>query len=183
VRPGSDFSTVVANIENFLDMRKKMGRRLPLLRLSFCRTSLNEAELDSFLARWTGRADFISVQAYGRYPASGAPAWPRTGWGTGAGPEGVCAQPFKRLLVRHNGQVCPCCDASGIGLSLGQLAERNLADSQLADIWRGPELARLRRSLLAGNLETACVACQAKFRPEPPDGEPTGSPAGRPQPC
>ncbi|MDR2934995.1 MAG: radical SAM protein [Candidatus Adiutrix sp.] len=167
MRPGSDFHTVVANIENFLDIRKKMGRRLPLLRLSFCRTALNEAELEPFLARWSGRADFISVQAYGRYPTPRAPAWPRAAWG-GDGPAGVCAQPFKRLLVRHNGQVGPCCDASGLGLSLGRLAEGGLTE-----IWRGEKLAGLRRSLLAEDFSgpaAACGPCQAKFGPRPAAG-------------
>ena len=168
MRPGSDFSAVVANIETFLDMRNKMGRRLPLLRLSFCRTSWNEAELEPFLARWSGRADFISVQAYGRYPVPpGAPLWPRTAWA--APPEGLCAQPFKRLLVRHDGRVCPCCDASGAGISLGSLDSRSLAE-----IWQGPELAALRRSLKAGDLTgpaEPCGPCQAKFGPGPPGAD------------
>jgi MoaA/NifB/PqqE/SkfB family radical SAM enzyme len=169
MRPGSDFPTVVANIENFLNLRKKTGRRLPLLRLSFCRTSLNEAELEPFLARWSGRADFISVQAYGRYPTPGAPGWPSSAWA--AGPEGLCAQPFKRLMVRHDGRVCPCCDASGAGLSLGRLAEQSLAE-----IWHGAELAQLRKSLLAGDIPaTACGPCQAKVSPAPP--------ADLPRPC
>ena len=158
MRPGSDFALVVANIENFLDLRKKMGRRLPLVRLSFCLTSINEAELEPFLARWSGRADFVSVQAYGRYPTPGAPAWPRNA----PLPEGLCAQPFKRLLVRHNGTVSPCCDASGALLSVGRLAGRSLAE-----IWQGPELAELRRNLRAGQPPAAaCGPCQAKFSPQ-----------------
>jgi MoaA/NifB/PqqE/SkfB family radical SAM enzyme len=167
MRPGSDFSAVVANIENFLALRNKAGRRLPLLRLSFCRTSWNEAELEPFLARWSGRADFISVQAYGRYPTPLDPGWPRTSWA--APPEGLCAQPFKRLLVRHNGQVSPCCDASGAGISLGRLKSRSLAE-----IWQGPELAALRRALRAGDLTgpaSACGPCQAKFGPGPPGAD------------
>jgi hypothetical protein len=186
MRPGSDFPTVVANIENFLDLRKKMGRRLPLLRLSFCRTSWNEAELEPFLARWSGRADFLSVQAYGRYPTTpGAPGWPRTAWAPG--PEGLCAQPFKRLLVRHDGRICPCCDASGAVLGVGRLADRSLAE-----IWRGPELAELRQSLLAGDLTgpaAACGPCQAKFGPGPPvpspsaDGSGAAGPGRPPRPC
>jgi MoaA/NifB/PqqE/SkfB family radical SAM enzyme len=118
--------------------------------------------LEPFLARWSGRADFISVQAYGRYPTPGAPIWPRSPWG--AAPAGLCAQPFKRLLVRHDGRVSPCCDASGAGLSLGRLGEQSLAE-----IWHGPELAALRRNLLAGDLNgpaAACGPCQAKYGPE-----------------
>ena len=162
MRPGSDFEMVVANIENFLALKKKAGRRLPLLRLSFCRTGLNEAELEPFLARWSGRADFISVQAYGRYPTPQAPPWPRTP----EAPAGRCAQPFKRLLVRHDGRVAPCCDASGAGMVMGRIEEQSLAD-----IWRGPELAGLRQNLLAGTLDgpaASCGPCQAKYGPEEP---------------
>jgi len=162
MRPGSDFHTVVANIENFLDLRKAAGRSLPLLRLSFCRTSWNEAELEPFLARWSGQADFISVQAYGRYyPSPRGPGWPRTAWADP--PAGLCAQPFKRLLVRHDGRVAPCCDASGAGINLGWLAGHSLAE-----IWQGPNLAALRQSLAAGDLTgpaAACASCQAKFSP------------------
>jgi hypothetical protein len=172
MRPGSDFSTVIANIERFLDLRREMGRRLPLLRLSFCLTALNEAELEPFLARWSGRADFISVQAYGRYATPGAPGWPRAG----CRPEGLCAQPFKRLLVRHDGRVCPCCDASGAGLAVGRLAEGAGGAGGLAEIWRGPELAALRESLAAGDFcgpAAACGACQAKFGPHDSSGRPS----------
>ncbi|MDR3038072.1 MAG: radical SAM protein [Candidatus Adiutrix sp.] len=158
MRPGSDFATVTANILNFLDLRRKLGRRLPLVRLSFCRTAWNETELEPFLAHWAGRVDFISVQAYGRYPTPQAPAFPRAAWG--AGPGGLCAQPFKRLLVRHNGRVSPCCDASGLSLTLG-----NIAESSLAEIWAGAGLAALRRALKNSAPAEPCGPCRAKFGP------------------
>ena len=161
LRPGSDFPTVTANIENFLRLRRRLGRRLPLVRLSFCRTAWNEAELEPFLDRWSGRVDFISVQAYGRYPTPGAPDFPRAAWGEP--PAGLCAQPFKRLLVRHDGRVCPCCDASGATLALG-----NIAAESLADLWGGERLAGLRRALRNGDLTgpaASCAACQDKFAP------------------
>lgn len=159
MRSGSDFETVVANIENFLDLRRRLGRTLPLTRLSFCRTAVNEHELPAFLERWHGRVDFFSIQAYGRYDSADPPGFPRGR--NPVPPPGRCAQPHKRLLVRHNGQVLPCCDASGLPLVVGDIYGQSLAE-----IWRGPQLAKLRAALAAGDFSgpaAICLACQSKF--------------------
>lgn len=159
MRGGSDFETVTANIENFLALRGRLGRTLPLTRLSFCRTAVNEHELPAFLERWQGRVDFFSIQAYGRYDSAEPP-------GLAEGrepppPPGRCAQPHKRLLVRHNGQVLPCCDASGLPLVMG-----NIYEQSLLEIWPGPPLAGLRAALAGGDFSgpaATCLACQSKF--------------------
>ncbi len=161
MRVGSDFETVCANIENFIALRSRMGRALPVLRLSFCRTALNEHELEPFLKRWHGKVDFFSLQAYGRYESAAPPGYPE---GVSADPpSGRCAQPHKRLLVRHNGQVLPCCDASGLSLVLGDIHTQSLDQ-----IWAGPKLAALREKLAQDRLSGpagACLACQTKFQP------------------
>ena len=41
LRVGSDFQTVVANIENFMALNSTLGSVLPLVRLSFCLTAVN----------------------------------------------------------------------------------------------------------------------------------------------
>ena len=160
MRPGSDFDTVTANIENFIKLRQRMGRVLPLVRLSFCRTALNAHELDAFLERWDGVVDFFSIQAYGRYDSAAPPDFPE-GDVSPAPTLGRCAQPHKRLLVRHNGDVAPCCDASGAGLLMG-----NIYNEKLGDIWRGRSLAGLRGALSEGDFAgqaERCLACQSKF--------------------
>ena len=157
VRVGSDYKTVVANIENFMSLRRSMGRALPLVRLSFCRTAVNEHELEAFVEKWRGVVDFFSIQAYGRYDSAAPPDFPEK---REAVPSGRCAQPEKRLLVRHNGQVLPCCDASGLPLAVG-----NIENQSLEDIWRGAALQRLRESLAGNDLTAACRTCQSKFQP------------------
>lgn len=158
MRAGSDFETVSANIREFLALRKRLGRVLPLVRLSFCRTALNEHELLPFLERWHGAADFFSIQAYGRYETTAPPDFPARR--PVPPPAGRCAQPDKRLLVRHNGRVMPCCDASGALLTVGDIHKNTLTE-----IWRGPELAELRKTFADGDrgLTEACRSCQTKF--------------------
>lgn len=160
MRPGSDFATVAANIENFMKLRRSLGRVLPLVRLSFCLTALNEAELPAFLERWGGVVDFFSIQTYGAYESVDPPGF-ASNHETPA--PALCAQPYKRLTVRHNGDVTPCCDASGLGLIMG-----NIHDQDLADIWRGEGFRSLRKACQNGDFASqaqACLACRAKFQP------------------
>ncbi|MDR1037567.1 MAG: SPASM domain-containing protein [Deltaproteobacteria bacterium] len=145
----------------FLAEREAAGKRLPLLRLSFCVTAINEAELGTFLSFWEGKADFFSVQRYGDFGA-GRPIFPRDP--PGPAPSGRCAQPFKRLMVRHDGSVLPCCDLSGIPLALGDVRE----PGGLGGVWNGERMASLRKAVLRddpGGLPAACRACRGKFGP------------------
>ncbi|MDL2259478.1 radical SAM protein [Deltaproteobacteria bacterium OttesenSCG-928-K17] len=183
MRVGSDFGVVTENIERFAALRRAMGRQLPLIRVSFCLTALNEAELPAFMDRWREVVDFFSIQAYGRYDSLNPPDFPGRsasdssqranapqsgdGANASAGKDilsrpptvyGRCAQPGKRLLVRHNGQVLPCCDASGLGLVVGDINSQSLAE-----IWAGPELAELRRALAGPRIPDLCRECQEKF--------------------
>ncbi|MDR1110550.1 MAG: radical SAM protein [Deltaproteobacteria bacterium] len=162
MRPGSDLGLVEDNILAFLGLRERAKSRLPLVRLSFCLTRHNQAELGPFLERWEDKVDFFSLQSYGRFGAEAPSLFPDHS--PVPPPSGRCAQPFKRLLVRHDGQVLPCCDLSGLSLGLG------LAGQGLARIWSGASLADLRRRLLGdspGCFPEACQDCQSKFRPSP----------------
>jgi radical SAM protein with 4Fe4S-binding SPASM domain len=160
VRPGGDLSLAESNVLHFLAKRREAKSRLPLTRLSFCLTSLNVHELTPFLARWEDSVDFFSIQSYGRFDDRAPLLFP--GQSPADWPSGPCAQPFKRLMVRHDGEVLPCCDLSGLSLTLGD------AGQGLARIWAGPALADLRARILSGDfkaLPSACQRCQTKYRP------------------
>jgi MoaA/NifB/PqqE/SkfB family radical SAM enzyme len=170
MRPGSDFRQVEENIMAFLAARRKAKSTLPLLRLSFCLTKLNQPELPAFLERWHNKADFFSLQSYGRFddsapalfPEARGPAGPSDRTVPVAPPSGRCAQPFKRLMVRHDLTVLPCCDLSGLTLTLGR------ADQGLSQIWQSLSLAALRQKLKDSpfdDLPEACQKCQRKFQP------------------
>jgi MoaA/NifB/PqqE/SkfB family radical SAM enzyme len=158
-RPGGDFRLLEDNIRGFLATRQSLGRKLPIVRLSFCVTRLNEGELAAFLAKWSNEVDFFSAQQYGRFEGGSADLFPRVN--QFPRPGGVCAQPRARLLTRHSGEVLPCCDLSGLGLVLG-----NVKTQSLAEIWRG-EGARKLRASLAGAKQfwpRICQACQDKYQ-------------------
>jgi radical SAM protein with 4Fe4S-binding SPASM domain len=157
-RPGGDFQLLENNILEFLAVRAEMGRELPVLRLSFCLTSLNEGELEAFLRKWEKKVDFFSVQSYGRFDKAAPALFPREN--PLPAPGGRCAQPQKRLAVQSDGTVAPCCDLSGRGLNRG-----NVDSLSLAEIWAGAEIREIR-ARLSGPRELwppNCQDCQAKY--------------------
>ncbi|MDR1051921.1 MAG: radical SAM protein [Deltaproteobacteria bacterium] len=159
MRPGSDLGLVEENVREFLALRDRAGSRLPLVRLSFCLTSLNEREWPAFVERWRGKADFFSLQSYGRFSPDSPALFPRQR--PVPVPAGICAQPFKRLLVRHDGRVLPCCDLSGLPLELGGM------EDGLETVWRGEKLAALRARIRGPEkgLPRCCRECQGKYEP------------------
>jgi radical SAM protein with 4Fe4S-binding SPASM domain len=162
MRPGSDLGRVEENIRALLALRKKQGRKLPVVRLSFCLTKINQAELGPFLEKWSGEADFFSLQRYGHYGEGTPGLFPDDA--PGPMPTGRCAAPQKRLLVRHDGTVIPCCDVSGLNMPIG-----NVWSESLLDIWQSQGLKDIRRSLEEGvanpmALPKACHGCQNKYR-------------------
>ncbi|MDR2443605.1 MAG: radical SAM protein [Deltaproteobacteria bacterium] len=119
MRPGSDFKLVENNIHQLLALKKALNSPLPLVRVSFCLTSLNETELDSFIERWREVVDFISLQYYGNFNTQKSHLWPKLG--QVPPPSGKCAQPFKRLSILCDGTVLPCCDLSGLSFKIGSI--------------------------------------------------------------
>jgi radical SAM protein with 4Fe4S-binding SPASM domain len=157
-RPGGDFGLLESNILGFLAAREELGRKLPILRLSFCVTRLNEGELGRFLAKWEKKVDFFSVQSYGRFDPKAPALFPKNG--PFPAPGGRCAQPQKRLLVRHDGTTTPCCDLSGLSLTLGDVKTESLTE-----IWAGARIQKIRAALAGpkASWPKACQACQAKY--------------------
>ena len=166
LRVGSDFERVCENVRKFVEIREQMKSVLPIVRVSFCVTSLNEHELDDFIASWGPVVDFFSIQHYGntfygQYADQHSGLFP-SHYLYDPGETPRCAQPWKRAMVRHNGDVIPCCDASGLDLVIG-----NIKKSGLADIWQGRLADEIRELHFQGHYEwnPICKQCMTKWGP------------------
>ncbi|MDR2340466.1 MAG: radical SAM protein [Deltaproteobacteria bacterium] len=168
MRPGGELRQVEGNIMAFLSERERKKSQTPLLRVSFLVTSLNESELPGFIGRWEGVADFLSIQRYGHYEGRTHKAmFPKKPHGEAPG--GLCAQPFKRLLVRHQGDLLPCCDLSGMAMPMG-----NVFRTGIQEVWEGTAMSRLRESLRGkGTLTSVCRSCQSKYQDVESDNDAT----------
>jgi radical SAM protein with 4Fe4S-binding SPASM domain len=161
IRVGGDFNKTLANIEDFLEIRLEMGRKLPKLRVTFCRTKLNEHEHQAFIDYWKDKADSLGIQnamnpfAEGRFKDDSRkdlffleghkpPAKYR------------CQEPFKRMTVRGNGDVIGCCSLGATNLVVGDWRRNTLTE-----IWNGEKMRELRRMHKSGEYyrNPICKAC------------------------
>jgi len=132
---GGDLNELERALEIFLDQRGRAGSETPLLRLSFLRLAETLAEEAEFLDRFGPLADMLSLQEPIWFPGTGLPA---PGPGSRFLAEN-CAQPWQRLAVDQDGRLWPCCS--------WPTASIPGAASNLARVWRSPELAAWRQGL------------------------------------
>jgi len=138
VRPGGRWETLQENLGGFLDVRRKAGSELPLLRLSFVEMEINLAERDQFRELFAPLADYLSFQRY--HNIMGLPETdlaPAADSGS-AGPGGFCAEPFTRLALQVDGGLFPCCSDFGRLAPLGRFPEVSLSE-----VWNSPAALRL----------------------------------------
>jgi radical SAM protein with 4Fe4S-binding SPASM domain len=155
MRPGGDFDKVLANIALLKSVREELGSALPLIRVNFVRTEVNEAELPDFLAYWEQRVDMIGVQEMIKPPQSSADIHSRTS--RNKRKDGFrCSFPFKQIVINNEGLLLPCCTFYGEQLPLGHIDEMSVADA-----WHGEKITALRTTHLKGNYadNPICVQC------------------------
>ena len=145
IRRGGVLEKVEKNIQRFLEMRG--DNLLPLLRVSMVKLKENEHEREAFLKKWENRADVIDFQTCVDFSdvndINNVVKWH---------PE--CSQPFKRLYIREDGTIYPCCTEYAIHYPLG-----NVKDISLAEVWHGEKINKLRALLKQNNKPNFCRKC------------------------
>lgn len=168
IRIGGDFKKVLKNIEDFLDVRAELGATLPLLKVTFVRMKINEAELPGFLDRWRDVADLISVQSPSVPFDTPSDALRRDFIGLPERTEESdkveveyeksgrrCQAPFQRMTIRYNGDTLPCCHFRGVDLVMG-----NVFQDGVQAVWQSSAMRTLREQQKAGRQENeVCRKC------------------------
>jgi len=166
IRVGGNFKTTIKNIHDFLQVRKSLGTKIPKIGLTFVRTKLNDHEYKKFLEYWKDKVDHIGIQN------------PQSPFGEGKffapskedeflikqnkiKPEKFhCPEPFKRMTLRGNGDVLPCCSFYGVDLVAG-----NWKNESLKKIWNGKKMKELREIHKKGEFykNKVCKNCIENF--------------------
>ena len=174
IRIGSDFGRVMCNINYFLELKRTRGLRLPLTRVSFVESKVNEDELAEFIAYWKDRVDFLTIQQFfnffaGRKEAATVEKTFRIRRDQTTGKQAVdplmvkCPQPYQRLFVRNDGNVFACC-------SQFQEPENlmgNIHESSLHEIWNSERMREFRARTNASPDEqnAVCRKCRQSLAP------------------
>jgi len=146
VRPGGNLEKIQKNIINLMALKNKLGSILPLVRVNFVRTELNEHELGEFMEYWSGRVDMIGVQEFVKPPISSHLIVSKTS--EKKRERGFrCSFPFKQVVITNEKKILPCCTFWGEHLAL----EQNCVDSEsVIKAWNSPGMNSLREMHLKG---------------------------------
>ncbi|EOJ0447058.1 radical SAM/SPASM domain-containing protein [Campylobacter jejuni] len=158
IRLGLNFKNVVRNIENFLNLKAKMGQELPIVRVSFLLQEKNKHELEDFKNYWVDKVDYVSVQRYvpispfddeRSIAISDAPI---------AGKQ-CCSYPFESLFIHGDGLVVPCASHRAKHIAVG-----NINTDNIYNIWHSQAMEDLREAHRNGDLSKTklCDTCLFK---------------------
>jgi radical SAM protein with 4Fe4S-binding SPASM domain len=160
LRVRADFDRIVKNIERFLEIREKMNKKFPLVRLSFVRTKKNEEEIENWLAKWSEVVDYCTIQEY-ISPVMGSEKdylIPTSSLRKSFDESELsCRAPFERVIFRPNGDAIPCCSP----MAVETMIMGNITNQSLEEIWHSEQFVAIRRSFLENTWRDSsiCNAC------------------------
>ncbi|MDR2076421.1 MAG: SPASM domain-containing protein [Desulfovibrio sp.] len=149
---GLDFKVSMANIDAFLALKKKLGRRRPGIKVTTLNTSLIRPELPYAREYWAKRGVAFSVHHMdnraGSVPANIAP--------TAFTPKRNCDLFLKQAYIVENGDMILCCHDWRQTVVLG-----NIARSSIKEIWNSPSFLDRIYEYYAGDFRNIaiCRAC------------------------
>ena len=158
IRIGLDYKTVIKNIDNFLNLRAKMGKELPIVRVSFLLQHKNKHELEAFKSFWVDKVDYVAVQRYvpispfddeRSYAISDAPI---------SGKQS-CSYPFESIFIHGDGLAVPCASHRAKHIAVG-----NIYKNSIYEIWHSEGMNALRQAHKSGDLSKTklCDTCLFK---------------------
>jgi len=156
VRPNGDFSVVMNNLEALLEYKKAKGLVLPAVRVSFVVTSLNAHERELFIETFSDRVDYLEIQGFSTYYDINSALIPTDAEHI---KEFSCNEPWRKLIIRANGDVLPCCTFYGYEIVLG-----NILQTSLKEIFQGKQCHQLRQEFKKRiYCLSPCAACSKSF--------------------
>nr|MBC8444281.1 radical SAM protein [Candidatus Woesearchaeota archaeon] len=158
IRRGANWDKVMDNIDYFLNLKKKLNRKLPLTRVNFCRQPLNVEEAEQFVLQWQHKVDRIVLQTsydkeiFKKFDYEIKTERIRKGF--------TCAQLWQRLVVRYDGKIYPCANFYEGAFEPGDLNKTSIKEYWNEKIHKG-----LMASHESGKYHTvpACYACAYSY--------------------
>ncbi len=162
IRVGAKFEEVVRNVEEFVKLRDKSGRKGPCIRVSMVKMKENLDEVDEFYRFWKERGvDLVTYVNYVNYKGKD----PNAGERYIAQPvklrdDFICAQLWQRMFVLQDGTITPCCGDLDAQEVLG-----NAWTDSLHKVWLGARLTHLRELHWIGRYKEMkiCQTCTLPY--------------------
>jgi len=155
IRVGGNYETVKKNTLRLIELREKMGLKLPLIRTSFVLQRDNIHEKEDFKEFWQNKADYVHIQEFAK-PYETAEDFRIENHKPEIVKNFRCDQPWNRVMIRADGSVHPCCSFYTYYLHMG-----NVNESSIHEIWNSNKFKELRKLHFEGryNDNPTCQKC------------------------
>jgi radical SAM protein with 4Fe4S-binding SPASM domain len=158
IRKNLKFDRIEANVKHLLDARDAAGKKYPKVRVGMIAMPQTIPEIEPFLARWRGVADFVGIGGFSSRLGSVWDALPDPNNTTqrSALRASACVLPFRDLSIWADGKVVLCCEDWNETFVVGDLRTQTLEE-----IWHGQKLTEVRKKHIArlGHEITLCAQC------------------------
>lgn len=147
---GGNLSLVDENVRRFVQIRNEMGKQIPIVRVSFVMTVLNEHEKDLFADKWVPVVDYVEFQdCIDQSRIETLPDFETEAF--------HCNYPFQSIAVTANGNIQPCCSFYAKHLVFGNVLQGNT----IGEVFQGERQELLRKSFRDGKLfNVVCKNCK-----------------------
>jgi radical SAM protein with 4Fe4S-binding SPASM domain len=159
IRRGGDFDRVLANVHRFIERFARDSATSLSVAVQMIRMTTNADEAARFASSFGGIPGMYPVlkpldDYAGQYFGAEALGAPRCK-GTGAH---VCSEPWKTMVIGHDGTVVPCHNDYDYKCVLGDLNEQSVED-----VWNGEAMRAFRRMHVEGGRAKSplCSGCSA----------------------
>jgi len=153
IRRGAKYFQVVANIERFLEVRRRLGSSTPRVIINTIYMRETAPEFAQIFQQWQPKVDRINILPVAKYGnISDHSPFNRQAFPQGHRP---CHHLFDRLMIFWDGLVTVCCADINGKLSIGRIQE-----SSLNELWRCPQITRLRELHRRGDFSSLPICAQ-----------------------
>ncbi|MDH4197479.1 MAG: SPASM domain-containing protein, partial [Candidatus Aminicenantes bacterium] len=155
-----------ANVERFLELKKRRGARRPLTIVQIINMMNTEIEVAGFKKEWQRKADQVLVKAFATWSdqVSGIKELAKDGQRIkpAAGKRPPCLYLWRSLVIQWDGTIVLCCNDFDNKLVVGDANRQSLRD-----VWNSPLMRDLRRRHLRGDFATPICRDCAEWIGEP----------------
>lgn len=134
VKKSGMYNRVLKNILEFLNLKKKMKKNFPLVRVSFIELDENKHEFNDFKKFWEDKVDAIHYQKLINYRKENK--------SSDFYDESMirCNMPNFRLAIKSDGLVKPCCVGYGEKITIGDIYKNTISE-----IWNSEIMKNLQK--------------------------------------
>jgi MoaA/NifB/PqqE/SkfB family radical SAM enzyme len=155
IRKGSDFDTVVNNVENLIQMKRDLGVSKPMIRLQFVKMEDNIHEFDDFIKKWQAKVDVIvGIDYSNRVNQKDKSIQKRVATG-----RTYCPHPFRRLAINYKGDALMCCVDWDSRYKVGDMNQQSIKE-----VWSSQPI-QYGRECIRKLDHKKIVSCRTCFSP------------------